>query len=84
MSKAVVQRYEGNPILTPEDIPYPVETVHNAAVTRHNDRYVMLFRAHWANGRSILGLAHSDGRFHFVARRVIADRSRAWTTSSMK
>ncbi len=68
MSEPIVKRYEGNPILSPADIPYQVETVHNAAVTRHAGRYVMLFRAHRATGRSILGLADSDDGFRFVAR----------------
>ncbi|MHC4090296.1 MAG: glycoside hydrolase family 130 protein [Planctomycetota bacterium] len=68
MKRPVVQRYQGNPILTPDDVPYPVETVHNAAVTRHDGRYVMLFRAHRDNGRSILGLADSDDGFNFVPR----------------
>jgi predicted GH43/DUF377 family glycosyl hydrolase len=64
----VVHRYAGNPILTPADIPYPVHTVHNAGVTKHNGRYVMLFRAHRANGRSILGLAESDDGYQFTPR----------------
>ena len=68
MKSPVVKRYEGNPILTPDDIPYPVETVHNAGVTRYDGRYVMLFRSHRANGRSILGLADSDDGFRFVPR----------------
>ncbi|MFQ5592517.1 MAG: glycoside hydrolase family 130 protein [Phycisphaerae bacterium] len=69
MTTPLVRRYEKNPILTPADIPYPVETVHNAAVTRHQGRYVMLFRAHRANGRSIIGIADSDDGFRFVSRR---------------
>jgi len=68
MAEPVVRRYEGNPILTPRDIPYPVETVHNAGVARYNGRYMMLFRAHKATGRSILGLAESEDGFHFTAR----------------
>ncbi len=68
MKRPIVQRYEGNPILTSKDIPYPVETVHNAAVTKHQRKYVMLFRSHRDNGRCILGLADSDDGFHFVAR----------------
>lgn len=63
-----VKRYEGNPILTKDDIPYPVATVHNAGVTKYNGRYVMLFRAHLDTGRSILGLAESEDGFHFTAR----------------
>jgi len=68
MRRHLVQRYDGNPILTPDDIPYPVETVHNAAVTRHEGRYVMLFRSHRANGRCILGLADSEDGFRFLPR----------------
>ena len=34
--RSIVQRYEKNPILTKRDIPYPVETVHNAAMADHD------------------------------------------------
>lgn len=68
MAEPIIRRYAHNPILTARDIPYPVETVHNAGMTRHGDKYVMLFRAHRANGRSILGLAESDDGFKFLAR----------------
>ena len=66
--KPIVTRYKNNPILTKDDIPYKVETVHNAAVVKHGDEYVMLFRSHLDNGRCILGLADSDDGFNFVAR----------------
>jgi predicted GH43/DUF377 family glycosyl hydrolase len=61
----IIQRYPGNPILTKDDIPYPVATVHNAAVTKINGSYIMLFRSHLFNGRSILGKATSKDGFHF-------------------
>ena len=63
----IIRRYEKNPILTRHDVPYPVETVHNAGVVKHNGKYVMLFRSHLRNGRSIIGLAESSdgGRFAF-------------------
>ncbi len=63
---AVVQRYPGNPILSKDDIPYPVETVHNAGVCRYNNRIIMLFRSHLRNGRSIIGLAESEDGFKFT------------------
>ncbi len=68
MSEPVIKRYSGNPILTPEDVPYPVETVHNAGVSRYQGTYLMLFRAHRANGRSILGLAESSDGYEFTVR----------------
>jgi len=67
MKNEFVTRYEGNPILTKDDIPYPVQTVHNAAVTRFDGRYIMLFRSHLDTGRSIIGLAQSDDGFNFKA-----------------
>jgi predicted GH43/DUF377 family glycosyl hydrolase len=63
----VVKRYSGNPILTKAEVPYPVETVHNAAVVKHGDEYIMLFRSHLRTGRSIIGLARSFDGFRFVA-----------------
>ncbi|MBC7126194.1 MAG: glycoside hydrolase family 130 protein [Bacteroidales bacterium] len=63
----IVKRYNGNPILTPKDIPYEVATVHNAAVTQFNGEYIMLFRSHRLNGRSILGVARSSDGLNFKA-----------------
>ncbi len=63
---ACIKRYEHNPILTRDDVPYEVATVHNAGVTKYNGEYVMLFRSHKMNGRSILGLARSTDGFHFT------------------
>jgi predicted GH43/DUF377 family glycosyl hydrolase len=65
--KKLIQRYENNPILTKDDIPYPVETVHNAGVTKFDGRYIMLFRSHRDTGRSIIGVAQSEDGFHFKA-----------------
>jgi len=62
----VIERYKGNPILTKTDIPYAVETVHNAGITRYDGRIVMLFRSHLRNGRSIIGIATSDDGFKFT------------------
>jgi len=59
MKPDIVRRYAHNPILTKADIPYPVETVHNAAVVKHEGEYIMLFRSHLRTGRSIIGLARS-------------------------
>ena len=65
----IVSRYAHNPILTKDDVPYPVATVHNAAVVKHQDKYIMIFRSHTLNGRSILGKAVSDDGYHFEVDR---------------
>src|SRR4029077_7464139 len=67
MKPDIVRRYSRNPILTKAEIPYPVETVHNAAVVKHGNEYIMLFRSHLRTGRSIIGLARSPDGFHFTA-----------------
>ena len=46
MNPDIVRRYRGNPVLTKAAIPYPVETVHNAAVVKQDGKYIMLFRSH--------------------------------------
>jgi predicted GH43/DUF377 family glycosyl hydrolase len=64
----VVKRYAKNPILTRHDIPYPVSTVHNAGMVKHDGRYVMLFRSHLLNGRCVIGLAESEDGYSFTVR----------------
>ena len=67
MKPDIVRRYANNPILTKDQIPYAVETVHNAAVVKHAGVYIMLFRSHLRTGRSIIGLARSHDGFRFEA-----------------
>ncbi len=61
----LINRYQNNPILTKDDVPYPVATVHNAGVIKHEGKYIMIFRSHKLNGRSILGKAESKDGYHF-------------------
>ncbi|MCW3807441.1 glycoside hydrolase family 130 protein [Plebeiibacterium marinum] len=61
----LITRYQYNPILTKMDVPYPVATVHNAAVVKHHGKYIMIFRSHKLNGRSILGIADSEDGYNF-------------------
>ena len=57
----IITRFKKNPILTKKDVPYPVATVHNAGIVKYNDRYIMLFRSHLLNGRSIIGRGRQRG-----------------------
>ena len=66
VNSPTVTRFKKNPILTRKDVPYPVATVHNAGIVKHNDRYIMLFRSHLRNGRSIIGRADSEDGFSFT------------------
>lgn len=65
MKESIVARYANNPILTKDDVPYEVSTVHNAGVVKYNDKYIMLFRSHLHNGRSVIGIAESDDGYNF-------------------
>lgn len=65
VKEKIVTRYGKNPILTKDDVPYQVATVHNAGVVKYNDKYIMLFRSHLQNGRSILGIAESKDGYNF-------------------
>ena len=62
----IVKRYSGNPILTKHDVPYAVQTVHNAGMVKVRDKYIMLFRSHLDTGRSIIGLAESVDGYAFT------------------
>ena len=62
----LIKRHPNNPILTKKDVAYPVATVHNAGVVKYNDKYIMIFRSHKLNGRSILGKAESEDGFNFI------------------
>ena len=64
-NRPLVTRYKDNPILTKHDVPYAVETVHNAGATKFEGRYILLFRSHLQNGRSIIGIARSDDGYKF-------------------
>ncbi|MCD6280969.1 MAG: glycoside hydrolase family 130 protein [Deltaproteobacteria bacterium] len=59
------RRYKGNPIISREDIPYPCNTVFNAAACRCMGKYILLLRVEDLSGRSHLTLAHSDDGIKF-------------------
>ncbi len=59
----IIKHYNKNPLLTKDDTPYPVSTVHNASIAKHDDRYIMLSRLHMHDGRSIINKAKSQDGF---------------------
>lgn len=65
IKEPTVIRYKKNPILTKDNVPYQVATVHNAGMVKYNDKYIMLFRSHLYNGRSIIGIAESNDGYNF-------------------
>ncbi len=65
-SRLPFRRFEGNPILTADDIPYECNTVFNAAACRFNGKYVLLLRVEGLDGHSHLTLAYSDDGYTFT------------------
>lgn len=61
----VIHRWEGNPLLTIEDIPFPCNTVFNAACEKYNGQYILLLRIEDLTGRSIFALARSNDGYQF-------------------
>jgi predicted GH43/DUF377 family glycosyl hydrolase len=62
----VVYRWEGNPLITIDDIPFPCNTVFNAACAKYDGEYILLLRIEDLTGRSVFALARSDDGFHFT------------------
>jgi predicted GH43/DUF377 family glycosyl hydrolase len=58
--KEPFQRHEANPIITVEDLPYPANTVFNAAATKVNNETVLLMRVEDRRGISHLTVARSQ------------------------
>jgi predicted GH43/DUF377 family glycosyl hydrolase len=54
------ERFDGNPILTPDDWPYPVNSVFNAGATRVDGQTLLLVRVEDRTGMSHLCAARSD------------------------
>ncbi len=61
----IIHRWEGNPILTIEDIPFPCNTVFNAACAKYKGKYILLLRVEDLTGRSVFALARGDDGYHF-------------------
>ncbi len=66
ISRDLLHRYEGNPIIELEDVPFKCNTVFNAAATRYNDEYLLLLRVENLQGRSVFVLAHGSDGYHFT------------------
>lgn len=70
-----VTRYQGNPILSAGDIPYPASLVFNAGIAKYRGRYVMAFRDDYETtpgsrrlAGTYIGVADSDDGVHWKAR----------------
>lgn len=69
ITKHVLQRYEGNPVLTADDFPCLMRAVYNSSAIKTGDgRYVMLCRTNELNHRTLLWGADSPDGFNWTLR----------------
>jgi len=65
LGRDVIDRWYKNPIITLENVPFPCNTVFNAAATKFGDEYLLLMRVEDLAGRSVLLIARSADGYHF-------------------
>jgi predicted GH43/DUF377 family glycosyl hydrolase len=68
----IVERYAGNPIISLEGLPFPVNTVFNTAAAKFEDKYILLMRVENLVGHSVFALAVSYDGFSFTVERDFA------------
>jgi len=61
-----LRRFQGNPILTLDDIPYRCNTVFNGAPLKVGDKYLLLLRIEGQQGYSFFAMARSDDGYKFT------------------
>ena len=61
----ILHRFEGNPIITLEDIPFRCNTVFNGTVVKKGEEYFHLLRVEGQQGYSVFALAKSKDGLHF-------------------
>jgi len=62
----VLHRFEGNPIITLEDIPFRCNTVFNGTVVKKGEEYFHLLRVEGQEGYSVFAMARSKDGLHFT------------------
>jgi predicted GH43/DUF377 family glycosyl hydrolase len=61
----MLHRWEGNPILTLEDMPFPCNSVFNGTPVKLDGEYLLLLRVEGQRGYSFFALARSEDGLHF-------------------
>jgi predicted GH43/DUF377 family glycosyl hydrolase len=65
-----LKRYEGNPILTAEDIPFTCNTVFNGSPVKMGGEYFLLLRVEGQHGYSVFALGRSKDGYHFAVEQT--------------
>jgi predicted GH43/DUF377 family glycosyl hydrolase len=62
----IITRYEQNPILTAEQVPFEVNSIFNPGAVKYKDEYILVCRAELPIGRSVLVIARSSDGIRFT------------------
>lgn len=62
----VATRYEHNPIITTEQVPFRVNSIFNPGAVKFHDSYILICRAELPSGRSCFVLARSKDGIQFT------------------
>ncbi|KKO11252.1 hypothetical protein LCGC14_0017290 [marine sediment metagenome] len=65
IGRDLMHRWERNPIITRQDIPFPCNTVFNGTPVKVDGQYYMILRVEGLEGRSFFALADSGDGLHF-------------------
>lgn len=66
ISRDLFHRWEENPVIGLEDIPFRCNTVFNGTTVKYRDEYLILLRIEGQQGYSFFALARSHDGFHFT------------------
>lgn len=60
-----ISKYNKNPILTKDDVPFKVNSIFNPGAVKFNDKYLLLCRIEMPTGRSSLIISESKDGYDF-------------------
>lgn len=66
--KLEMRRYDKNPIITKENVPFKVNSIFNPGAVKYNGKYLLLCRAEMPIGRSVLVIAESTDGYHYKVK----------------
>jgi predicted GH43/DUF377 family glycosyl hydrolase len=66
----LLERYEGNPLLSSADIPFTCNTVFNGSPVKLGGEYLLLLRVEGQHGYSVFALGHSEDGYEWEVERL--------------
>ena len=62
----ILHRWEGNPLISLEDLPFSCSSIHNCAAVKYNDIYLLLLDIEDLKGHQLIYLAKSKDGYNFT------------------